>query len=217
MTLTRRFTLVAVAASLLAPAATHAQAPAQARASSAADQTLVARAQAYLQGLNQVKGRFTQTDPRGSTSAGDLFIKRPGKARFAYDAPKSLLIVSDGRLVSVWDPRLKSFNNYPLGATPLALFLARDIKLQNGVEITSVQRTAGGFVIDARDARKQARGAVTLTFAEAPLRLAEWTITDAQGGRTRVRLSGLAPVASLDPKLFELRNPLRPTPGQLLR
>jgi hypothetical protein len=32
-----------------------------------------------------------------------------------------------------------------------------------------------------------------------------------------VRIAGLAPVGSLDPKLFEMRNPLRPLPNQPLR
>ena len=42
----------------------------------------------------------------------------PGKARFAYDPPSGLLVVSDGDLVSVQDSRLKTFESYPLGATP---------------------------------------------------------------------------------------------------
>ena len=210
MKITRRIAVLTLATALILPAAP------QAQGVSAADQALVAKAQAYLQSLAQAKGRFTQTDPRGGTSGGDLFIRRPGKARFAYDAPKSLLIVSDGRLVSVWDPRLKSFNNYPLSSTPLALFLDKDIKLQNGVEVTGVHRIAGGFVIDARDGKKQARGSVTLTFTDAPVRLVEWTVTDPQGGRTRVRIDSLAPTSGLSDDMFELRNPLRPKPGQML-
>ena len=66
-----------------------------------------------------------QTDARGRATTGALFMKRPGKARFAYDAPSGLLVVSDGGVVSVQDTRLKTFESYPLGATPLSLFLAR--------------------------------------------------------------------------------------------
>lgn len=199
---TRRWALAALAAAALA-------APAAAAPLSPADQALVAKAQAYLQGLGQVKGRFAQTDPRGGRSAGDLYIKRPGKARFAYDAPRQLLIVSNGSMVSVYDARLKTFDNYPLGSTPLALFLARDIKLDKGVQITAVTRFPNGFAITAKDGRKQARGWITLTFADDPLRLTEWTVTDAQGARTRVQVSGLQAVGGLDPGLFELNNPLR--------
>ena len=190
--------------------------PAAAAPLTAADQALVAKAQAYLQGLTQVKGRFAQTDPRGSTSSGDLFIRRPGKARFAYDAPKNMIIVSDGSRVSVYDPRLKTFDTYPLSQTPLSLFLSKEIKLDKGVEVTEVTRFPNGFAITAKDGRRQTRGWITLTFADAPVRLTEWTVTDAQGSRTRVKLGTLAPVASLEEGLFELKNPLRkPTaPGR---
>lgn len=176
---------------------------------SAADQGLAERARAYLQGLGAVRGRFTQTDPNGASSSGELYIQRPGKARFVYDEPRALLIVSDGAQVSVYDRRLKSFNAYPLGSTPLSLFLAREIRLDRGVEVTRVTRTPNGFSLTARDKRRQTRGWITLSFADAPLRLTEWTITDAQGSRTRVALEGLRAAGRLDPGLFVVRNPLR--------
>src|SRR6185312_3964305 len=67
---------------------------------SPADQALVARATAYLEGLTQAKARFVQTDGRGQTSQGTVWLKRPGRARFAYDPPSGLLVVSDGGTVS---------------------------------------------------------------------------------------------------------------------
>ena len=41
------------------------------------------------------------------------------------------------------------------------------------------------------------------------MRLSEWTITDTQGGRTRVQLVSLTPVSGLSPSLFVLRDPNR--------
>ena len=199
---TRRLMLAALAAAAIAT-------PAAAAKLSPADQALVDKAQAYLQGISQVKGRFTQTDPRGSTSAGDIYIKRPGKARFAYDAPRNMVIVSDGSRVSVYDPRLKTFDSYPLGQTPLSLFLAKEIRIERGVDITQVTRFPNGFAITAKDSRGQTRGWITLTFANSPFRLTEWTVSDAQGARTRVQIANLQPVASLDDGFFVLKNPLR--------
>ena len=199
---TRRLMLAAFAAAVAAT-------PAAAARLSPADQALVDKAQAYLQGISQVKGRFTQTDPRGSTSAGDIYIKRPGKARFAYDAPKNMVIVSDGSRVSVYDPRLKTFDSYPLSQTPLSLFLAKEIRIERGVDITQVTRFPNGFAITAKDSRGQTRGWITLTFANAPFRLTEWTVSDAQGARTRVQIANLQPVGALDDGFFVLKNPLR--------
>lgn len=176
---------------------------------SAEDQALVARASAYLQGLSSAKGDFIQTDSRGRTTRGTFYLQRPGKARFEYAAPSGLLIVSDGSNVNVHDKRLKTFDRYPLGSTPLALFLARQVRLDQGVKVERVTRTDNGFQILARDARRQADGAIAMTFGGSPLRLTEWTVIDPQGGRTRVQLSSLQPASGLSPSLFVLRDPNR--------
>jgi outer membrane lipoprotein-sorting protein len=200
-TLTRRTLGLALGAAAFAG-------PAVAQAGlSAADRALVARAVAYLEGLVQVKGRFIQTDARGQTSQGKLYLKRPGKARFEYDPPSGLVVVSDGGTVAVADSRLKTFDRYPLSATPLSLFLARNIRLDRGVQVTSVARAADGFTITARDVRKQTAGQIALIFRDDPLELAGWTVTDAQRRATRVQLSGLSPAPSLEASLFNLRDP----------
>ena len=125
MTTTRRDLCLALAALPFAASTFAGSAWGQAApALSADDKALVDKAVAYLQGLSEAKGRFTQTDPRGAVSTGELFLKRPGKARFAYDPPSGLLVVSDGGAVAIQDNRLKTFDSYPLGATPLSLFLA---------------------------------------------------------------------------------------------
>ena len=95
--------------------------------------------------------------------------------------------------------------------TPLSLFLAREIRLDKGVVVSRVARMADGFSITARDGKKEAEGQITLVFADNPMSLREWTVTDAQGQATRVQLQGLAAAADLDSSLFVLRNP-KPAP-----
>ncbi len=208
MSLTRRRLTLAIGLAALAGATVAAPALAEG-ALSAEDQALVARAVAYLEGLTEAKARFVQTDSQGHTTQGTVYLKRPGKARFAYDPPSGLLVVSDGSTVSVADSRLKTFDKYPLGATPLSLFLAKSIRLDRGVQVTSVSRAADGFTITARDGGRQAAGQIALTFADDPLKLLSWTVVDAQGRSTRVQLDGLAPAPGLDPALFELKDPRR--------
>lgn len=174
---------------------------------SAADKALVDRAAAYLEGLTEAKARFVQTDSRGRAVGGQVFLKRPGKARFDYDAPSGLLVVSDGGTVSVQDTRLKTFDKYPLSATPLAVFLAKNIRLDRGVSVTRVTRMADGFSITARDGNKRTAGQIMLTFRDQPLELLGWTVTDAQGRQTRVQLQGLQRASGLDSSLFVLKDP----------
>jgi len=171
------------------------------------DKALVDQATDYLQNLGEVKGRFVQTDPRGSISRGELYLKRPGRARFAYDPPSGLLVVSDGATVSVFDPRLRTFNHYPLKYTPLSLFLARQIRLDRGVVVTHVTHFSNGFGLTARDGRHQAQGQITLTFATDPMRLSDWTMTDARGQTTHVQIVNLEPASGSDPALFILHDP----------
>src|SRR5205085_12692316 len=127
-----------------------------------ADQAFVDRAVAYLHGHDQARARFVQTDARGQKVGGEVFLKRPGKARFAYDAPSGMLVVTDGNYVTVQDKRLNSFDQYPLSATPLSLFLAKTVRLDQGVEVTRVARLVDGFSITARDGKKQTAGQITL-------------------------------------------------------
>ena len=72
---------------------------------------------------------------------------------------------------------------------------------------------SGAFAITARDSRRPNDGQVILAFAGSPMRLREWTITDAQGQRTRTQLTSLSPASGLSASLFQLRDPTR-RPGR---
>ncbi len=171
------------------------------------DKARVARATAYLQDLASVTGRFEQTDPSGAHSTGTLSMQRPGKARFAYDKPADMTIVSDGRTVALWDGRLKSYQKAPLSRTPLNLLLAQQIRLDRGVDIARVDTTAEGFAVTAVDAHHAALGRIIIYFADKPVALKGWSIIDTQGRMTRVRLGPLASRSGLDPALFVLNDP----------
>ena len=174
---------------------------------SADDKALADRAAAYLQSLGEMKGRFDQIDYRGGLSHGDIYLKRPGKARFAYDPPYSLLVISDGANVMVSDPRLKAANRYLLAMTPLSILLAKQVRLDRGVAVTRVDHFTDGFAITARDAHHRSQGEITLTFADNPMALREWKMTDAQGRITDIRLTSFAPANGLDENLFFIPAP----------
>lgn len=210
-TFPRRLFLLAGTALFATPAlAQQARRAGPAAQLSADDKALVDKAVAYLQGLERAKGRFTQTDPRGKTAAGELYLQRPGKARFVYDKPNDLLMVSDGNQVAVVNPRLKTYDAYPLRVTPLALFLGKEIRLDRGVQVNRVERLSGGFAITASDRKREAQGEITLVFSENPMVLREWTVTDAQRGRTRIVINTLTEVGSLERSLFVLPKDPRP-------
>lgn len=210
MTISRRaFGFSAAALAILAAA------PASAQSNlSAEDQATLRQAQAYLTALTAAQGNFIETGPGGQRRTGKFWLQRPGKMRFEYTEPAGLLVVADGNNVKRYDPRLNVFRQVPLGATPLSTFLAREVRLDQGVRVDRVTRMASGaFAITARDASKPAEGSVILAFAGSPLRLQEWSITDAQGARTRIQLTSLQPASGLAASLFQLRDPTR-RPGR---
>jgi outer membrane lipoprotein-sorting protein len=181
---------------------------------SAADRAVVQQAQGYLQALTSAQGTFTETGPNGQRRQGRFYLQRPGKMRFEYTNPAGLLVVSDGYNVKRYDPRLNNFQQVPLGRTPLSTFLARNVRLDQGVRIDRVTRMdSGAFAITARDGGRPNDGSVVLAFAGNPMRLHEWTITDAQGARTRTQLTSLQPASGLAASLFQLRDPTR-RPGR---
>ena len=207
MTLSRRdlgFGLAAIASLAALPAAAQS-------GLSAEDRATLATAQTYLQNLTSAQGSFVETTG-AQRREGRFYLQRPGRMRFEYTNPAGLLVVSDGNNVKRYDPRLNVFRQVPLGMTPLSTFLARNVRLDQGVRIDRVTRMqSGAFAITARDERRPDEGSVILAFAGTPLRLQEWTITDAQGGRTRTQLTSLTPAANLASSLFRLTDPtLRP-------
>ena len=183
--------------------------PAVAQANlSADDQAVLRQAQNYLTGMTSVQGTFVETGPNNQRREGRFWLQRPGKMRFEYTTPAGLLVVADGSNVNRYDPRLNSFRQVPLAQTPLSTFLAREVRLDQGVRIDNVTRMASGaYAITARDARRPNEGSVILAFAGG--RLQEWTIIDAQGSRTRLQLTTLEPASGLSSSLFTLRDPTR--------
>ena len=97
----------------------------------------------------------------------------------------------------------------------------------DGVEVQNFYIPAGGDVPDravnpkfdhkldfyerltAEMAGRDRQRPLVLAFAGDPIRLQEWTIIDAQGGRTRTQLTTLRPASGLSPSLFQLRDPTR--------
>lgn len=182
--------------------------PVQAQANLSADErAILARAQATLQNLASAQGSFVETSG-AQRREGRFYLQRPGKMRFEYTNPAGLLVVSDGSNVKRYDPRLNVFRQVPLSQTPLSTFLARTVRLDQGVRIDRVVRMQdGGYSITALDARRPNDGAVVLMFGGSPERLLEWTIRDAQGTMTRTQLTRVTAAPNLAASLFQLRDP----------
>lgn len=149
-----------------------------------------------------VQGRFVQIGPNNVPINGMFYLQRPGKVRFAYDAPSAMAIVSDGNVVSIEDRALKTVNRAPLKTTPLNLLLKRDVNLERDTTVTNVAREGATLFIGVREKRSDSNGELTLIFDEPSRELRQWRVRDKAGNITITALQTVQNVARLDPKLF---------------
>lgn len=165
----------------------------------------LARIDASMNATFSFQGDFSQVAPNGAVSKGKIWLQRPGRVRFEYDAPNPLLIVSDGVTLVQNDRQLETFDRVPLSATPLNYFLKENINLAEDTQVTALQKLPGQWIVTARDGSGQQEGEITLVFDAETLALQTWIIRDDFGGATRVALSNLQYNGRIDPKKFILR------------
>lgn len=165
---------------------------------------LVGRIDAYFNGIHDLQGVFLQTDAQEQQSRGKFFLQRPGKFRFDYASPSTLVVVSDGDILAFEDHELKSVDNYPLDSTPFKLLLVDKVDLQRDGKIVKLTESADLVTIALQDKSGDNGGQIELYFAKAgeDLVLREWVITGPEGGDTRVELADLVNDKPVDPKLF---------------
>lgn len=159
----------------------------------------------YLQQLRTAEGRFTQTNPNGSTQTGSFHLAKPGRIRFDYDTPKGAMVIADGNWVGVFDPKSnRNPTRYPLNNTPLQMLLRDSISLAEPGLVLGATKDQRGTHITVVDPRAPKEGRLVMTFSENPIQLREWEVITKTGQRTRVALTELRPGGSVDRNLFSI-------------
>lgn len=185
-----------------------ASAPATAQQSADLDSAVAA-----LRGITTMKADFTQTDRRGQTVAGVMTLKRPGKIRFEYEKDVPLLLVSNGKSMTLVDYEVRQVQRWPIQNSPLGALLDpnRDVKRYGKLVPTGNANVVG---VEVRDPKKPEFGVITLVFvrkAGAPggLELANWVALDSQNHRTTVRLKNHRYGMAVADSAFTYKDPRR--------
>lgn len=161
---------------------------------------------AWLNGIETYQARFDQVAPDGSASGGTLYMRRPGRLRFEYDAPTPLLVVADGTTVAVEDSQLNTVDRVPLGATPLWWILKEDVNLAEDAQINDVWIEDNRLYISAQDRDDEMDGLALFVFNPESYALEEWFVRDSLGYTTRIILSDPQRDMALNPRLFVLED-----------
>ena len=114
-----------------------------------------------------------------------------------------MLIVSDGKALTLIDYEVKQVQRWPIGNSPLGILLNPDMDM---AQYGKVIQTGDPRVlsVEVRDKKRPEYGTITMVFirdssAPAGLRLSGWVAMDAQNKRTSIKLSNQKfniPVAS---------------------
>jgi outer membrane lipoprotein-sorting protein len=138
---------------------------------------------------------------------GTLYIRRPGRMRFEYDAPSKLKIVADGSQVTLWDPATRDFGQWPIGWTAASFLVREPFKLSGDLTVESQQRTGDGLQLTIVQTRKPQEGKIIVRLAESPLALRGWSIVDNRGNKVDVSLTDLKTGVQLADSLFKYDGP----------
>ena len=181
---------------------------AQSQADRLADATTALRA------ITTMRADFTQTDRAGNVVAGELTLKNPGKIRFEYTDDVNMLVVSNGRALTLVDYEVNQVERWPISNSPLGALLDPDRDMRRYGRVVDARN--GAVSIEVADPDRPEFGTIRLIFVEdgsAPggLQLASWVALDAQNQRTTVRLRNHRYGMSVSDSEFRYRDPRRST------
>jgi outer membrane lipoprotein-sorting protein len=174
---------------------------------SAQDQADLSRIEIYLNTLHTFRARFLQVGPDGNVTGGNAWLSRPGRMRFEYDKPAPFLMVAGFGSFVFYDSELNQTTSIPLAATPLSILLADRVVLGGDVTVTGVERQPGQIQVSMSRKSSPEDGSLTLVFADQPLALRQWVITDGQRQETRVSLFNVEQGGSFPASMFQFEDP----------
>lgn len=170
-----------------------------------AQQLSLAQISGYLNQLQTAQGGFTQINADGTLSTGQIYIKRPGRIRFEYNAPSNALVMAGGGSVAIFDPRSNTGpDRYPLNQTPLSIILQDNVDLDRADMVTNVVSDGTTTTVTAQDPDNPNYGSIQLVFTANPVELRQWIVTDEFGSETTVILNDLIPGGAIGDILFNI-------------
>ncbi|MCB2061492.1 MAG: outer membrane lipoprotein carrier protein LolA [Novosphingobium sp.] len=146
-----------------------------------------------LRAISTMRADFTQTDRSGQTVSGVLTLKRPGRIRFQYEDSVPMVIVGNGKSLTMIDYEVNQVQRWPIKNSPLGALLdpSRDVARYGTLRPTGNPDVVS---VEVRDTKHPEYGVITLIFVRKPsapggLELVSWVALDSQNKRTTIRLA----------------------------
>ena len=208
---------IAFAAMLIATAAR--SAPAESTDSACAD-AVAQRVQQHYDAIRDLRARFVQTTERVSLggagggaleSRGEVLFAKPGRMRWSYQSPAPSLVVSDGKMLWIYDPQAHEVQELPLGPGYLSgaaiQFLLGEGRLLDEFEVAASGCGAKEVQLVLTPRRDSQYERLELRADPKTGAVRETVVVDLLGNRTRIALSDLRANTKPDPGLFRFAPP----------
>ena len=164
-----------------------------------------------IRGISTMQADFVQTDRQGRSVSGVMTLKRPGKIRFEYQKDVNMLIVSNGKSLTMIDYDVNQVQRWPIKDSPLGALLDpnRDIARYGKLIPTGDPNVIS---VEVRDLKRPEYGVITMIFvrnASAPggWQLTNWVALDSQNNRTTVKLRNHRYGMAVNEKSFSYDDP----------
>lgn len=163
-----------------------------------------------LRSITTMRADFSQTDRNGQVLRGVMTLKAP-RIRFEYERSANMLVVSNGRSLTLVDYDVNQVQRWPIGNSPLGALLdpKKDVKRYGKLLPTSNPNVVSAEVKDSRNGISITLIFVRNTAAPGGLELNSWVALDAQNKRTTVRLSNQRYGVAVADSAFTYRDPRR--------
>lgn len=191
-----------------------------AEAEAACTETLVDRVQAHYDGVRDLRARFTQVTRSvafgGGTLGdqmvgGEVLFAKPGRMRWDYRTPEPSLVVSDGKLLWIFDPAAGEAQELPVGEAFLSgaaiQFLLGEGRLTETFHVAAPDCGQGPARLELRPRQPSSYERLELLVDPETGGIEATTVVDLFGNRTDVRFEDVRTNTSPDEALFRFEAP----------
>ena len=212
---------LAAAALLALPAAGDASSAPDAAAERSCVDVAVELVQRRYEGIRDLRASFEQTTRSvalGSgtpgavaTSRGRVVFAKPGRMRWSYDEPEPSLVLSDGRLLSIYDPGRGELQRLPVGQAFLSgagiQFLLGEGELRREFEISAVACEAAATELELVPRQPASYERLRLRIDARSGDVLRTEIVDLLGNHTVVAFRDIEVDTAPGPELFRFEPP----------
>lgn len=188
---------------------------------------VAARVQAHYERVQDLSARFRQTTQSvtlGSASAatleatGRVVFAKPGRMRWVYETPEPSLVVTDGEILWLYDPsteeaqRMRVTGDFLSGAAIQFLLGEGDLEREFEISSADCREPAPGEAplrvgLELLPREPAHYEKLHLVVDPASGQVAETTVLDLFGNRTRVELQAVEVDGHPEPDLFRFEPP----------